>query len=135
MWFLTKIFIFRKQERSFLPPGVDAEVIDAVVDFLYRKAIEDKHVNRFFEDIDLDRLRHRQKVFLMMALSGPLNDSTKARMRRIHAPLLKWGLDDSHFDRILEHVAEGLRACQVDGEVIAAAARNLEGFRDDVLGR
>jgi truncated hemoglobin YjbI len=135
MWFLTKIFIFRKQERSFLPPGVDAEVIDAVVDFLYRKAIEDKHVNRFFEDIDLDRLRHRQKVFLMMALSGPPDDSTKARMRNSHAHLLKWELDDSHFDRILEHVAEGLRACQVDEEVIAAAAHNLEGFRDDVLGR
>ena len=135
MWFLTKIFIFRKQERFFLPPGVDAEVIDAVVDFLYRKAIEDKYVNRFFEDIDLDRLRHKQRVFLMMALSGPLDDSTKARMRNSHTHLLKWELDDSHFDRILEHVAEGLRACQVEEEVIAAAARNLEGFRDDVLGR
>ena len=133
MWFLTKIF--RKQERSFLPPGVDAEVIDAVVDFLYRKTIADKHINRLFEDVDLDQLRHRQKVFLMMALSGSPDDSTKARMRDSHAHLLKWGLDDSHFDRILEHVAEGLRACQVEEEVIAAAARNLEGFRDDVLGR
>lgn len=133
MWLLTKIF--RKQERSLLPPGVDAEVIDAVVDFLYRKAIADKHINRFFEDIDLDRLRHKQKVFLMMALSGPPDDSTKGRMRDSHAHLLKWGLDDSHFDRVLEHVAEGLRACQVDGAVIAAAARNIEGFRDDVLGR
>jgi truncated hemoglobin YjbI len=85
MWLLTKIFIFRKQERSFLPPGVDAEVIDAVVDFLYRKAIEDKHVNRFFEDIDLDQLRHKQKVFLMMALSGPPDGSAKARMRDSHA--------------------------------------------------
>jgi hemoglobin len=135
MWLLAKIFIFRKQERSFLPPGVDAEVIDAVVDFLYRKAIDDKHVNRFFEDVDLDRLRYKQKVFLMMALSGPPDDGTKARMRNSHAYLLKWGLDDSHFDRILEHVAEGLRACQVEEEVIAAAAHNLEGFRDDVLGR
>jgi hypothetical protein len=32
-------------------------------------------------------------------------------------------------------VAEGLRACQVDEAVIAAAARTLEAFRDDILGR
>lgn len=109
------------------------EAIDAAVDFLYRKALEDKQISRFFEEADLDRLRHKQKVFVSMALGGP--KYTGMGLSRAHDHLLRWGLDDTHFDRVLEHLRTALRELQVGEADIEVAIQGLEGYRDDVMGR
>lgn len=110
------------------------EAIDTAVDYLYRKAVADKHISRFFEDVDLDRLRYKQKMFLTMALGGP-NKYTGRDLREAHRPLLKWGLDDTHFDRVVEILVDALRHIQVSEEDIEAAIRNLGPLRNDVLVR
>lgn len=125
---------FFKRQKTSLYERLGEEAIDTVVDYLYREVLVDKHISRFFEDVDLDKLRYKQKMFLTMALGGP-NKYTGRDLRRAHGPLLKWGLDDTHFDRILEILRDALRHIQVSEEDIEAAIRNLEPFRNDVLVR
>lgn len=125
---------FFKRQKTSLYERLGEEAIDTAVDYLYREALADNHISRFFEDVDLDKLRYKQKMFLTMALGGP-NKYTGLDLRRAHSPLLKWGLDDTHFDRVLEILRDALRHIQVSEEDIEAAIRNLEPLRNDVLVR
>jgi hemoglobin len=125
---------FLKKNKTALYYRLGEETLDAAVDLLYRKVLDDPSISHFFEDVDIDRLRYRQKMFLTMALGGP-NKYKGRDLTRAHARLLKWGLDDSHFDRLLDHTRVALRQCQVGEEDIEVAINNLEGLRDDVLAR
>src|ERR1700743_3006962 len=78
-----------------------AGAVEAAVDRFYRKVLTDARVSRFFEGVDMDRQRAKQKGFRTMAFGGPHNYTGKD-MRTGHAPLLKMGLDDSHVDAIIE---------------------------------
>lgn len=56
-------------------------------------------------------------------------------MRNAHAPLVKKGLDSSHFDAVMEHLGATLTELNVPGELIAEAAAITESVRNDVLGK
>ena len=61
--------------------------VEAAVDNFYRKVLTDDRVSSFFEDVDMDRQRAKQKAFLTMAFGGPHNYSGKD-MRAAHARLV-----------------------------------------------
>ena len=44
--------------------------VEAAVDIFYRKVLSDDRISRFFEDVDMDRQRAKQKAFLTMDLAG-----------------------------------------------------------------
>ncbi len=113
--------------------GGDAAV-NAAVDIFYRKVLADDRINRFFEGVDMDRQAAKQKAFLTMAFGGPHN-YTGADMRRGHAHLVKNGLNDSHFDAVMENLAATLTELNVPAALIAEAAKIAESTRNDVLGR
>ena len=81
--------------------------VDAAVDVFYRKVLSDYRINRFFDGVDMDTQAAKQKAFLTMAFGGPNNYSGKD-MRDAHAKFVKMGLDDSHFDAVVEKLAETL---------------------------
>lgn len=113
--------------------GGDAAV-NAAVDVFYRKVLKDKRINRFFESVDMDKQAAKQKAFLTMALGGPNNYSGQD-MRKGHAQLVKNGLNDSHFDAVMENLAATLKELNVPDALIAEAAAIAESTRNDVLGR
>jgi hemoglobin len=113
--------------------GGDAAV-NAAVDIFYRKVLADDRINRFFEGVDMDKQAAKQKAFLTMAFGGPHNYTGKD-MRDGHAHLVKNGLNDSHFDAVMENLGATLKELNVPDELIAEAAAIAESTRNDVLGR
>jgi hemoglobin len=108
--------------------------VDAAVDIFYRKVLSDDRVNRFFDDVDMERQAAKQKGFLTMVFGGPNNYSGKD-MREGHKHLVARGLDDSHVDAIIELLGSTLKELGVADEDIAVAAGIAESVRDDVLSR
>ena len=113
--------------------GGDAAV-NAAVDVFYRKVMADDRINMFFEGVDMDKQSAKQKAFLTMALGGPSNYSGKD-MREGHAHLVAKGLNDSHFDAVMENLGATLTELGVPGDLIAEAAAIAESTRNDVLGK
>ena len=110
------------------------EAVDAAVDIFYRKVLSDSRINSFFEGVDMDRQVARQKAFLIMAFGGPHN-YTGADLRRGHQHLVARGLNDSHFDAVVELLGESLAELGVALALIAQVAAIAESTRNDVLNR
>lgn len=108
--------------------------VEAAVDNFYRKVLTDDRVSRFFEGVNMDTQRAKQKAFLTMAFGGPHNYTGKD-MRDGHAHLLKQGLDDSHVDAIIELLGATLRDMGVKESLIDQVAAIAESTRNDVLSR
>ncbi|WAR44366.1 group I truncated hemoglobin [Methylomonas rapida] len=108
--------------------------VNAAVDIFYRKVLDDHRINRFFDHTDMEKQAAKQKAFLTMAFGGP-NNYSGADMRRGHAHLVKMGLDDSHFDAVMEHLTGTLRELNVPQNLIDQVAAIAESTRTDVLGR
>ena len=108
--------------------------VDAAVEVFYRKVLSDDRISAFFEGIDMDRQAAKQKAFLTMAFGGP-HSYTGADMRRGHAHLVARGLNDSHFDAVVEHLGASLAELGVAPALIAQVAAIAESTRNDVLNR
>ena len=108
--------------------------VEAAVDNFYRKVLVDERVAHFFEDVDMERQRGKQKAFLTMAFGGPHNYSGKD-MRTGHARLVAMGLNDSHFDAIVELLGGTLKEMGVADNLIAQVAAIAESTRADVLNK
>lgn len=108
--------------------------IDAAVDLFYRKVLADDRISKFFDDVDMERQAAKQKGFLTMVLGGP-NNYTGKDMRDGHAHLVQRGLNDSHFDAVMENLGATLTELGVPDELIAEAAAIAESTRNDVLSR
>ncbi len=108
--------------------------VNAAVDIFYRKVLSDYRINRFFDHTDMDQQIAKQKAFFTMAFGGP-NNYTGKDMRSAHAHLVKMGLDNSHFDAVMEHLGATMTELNVPPELIAEAAAIAESARKDVLGK
>lgn len=108
--------------------------VNQAVDIFYRKVLSDKEVSHFFDGIDMDKQRAKQKSFLSMVFGGP-NNYTGRTMKESHAHLLKKGLNDKHVDIIINHLGSTLKELGVDQEDIKKVAYIAESVRNDVLGR
>ena len=111
-----------------------AAAVEAAVELFYRKVLADRRISHFFEGADLRRLAGHQKAFLTMAFGGPARYRGNA-LRAGHAHLVARGLDDSHFDAVIELLGQTLAELGVAPHLIAQAAAVAESVRDDVLGR
>ncbi len=111
-----------------------AAAVDAAVDIFYRKVLSDDRVSRFFDGVDMDAQRNKQKAFLTMAFGGPHNYTGKD-MRTAHARLRTVGLDDTHVDTIIELLGATLKELGVSDQLVSQVAAIAESTRADVLGR
>ncbi|MEN9757594.1 MAG: hypothetical protein RL755_1781 [Pseudomonadota bacterium] len=108
--------------------------VNAAVDIFYRKVLADQRINHFFDGVDMDKQAAKQKAFLTMAFGGPANYSGKD-MREGHAKLVQMGLNDSHFDAVIENLAATLSELGVSAELIGQVAAIAQTTRADVLGK
>jgi hemoglobin len=96
--------------------------------------LEDYRINRYFNNVDMEQQAAKQKAFLTMAFGGP-NNYTGQDMRNAHARLVKMGLDDSHFDAVMENLTATLQELNVPENLIAQVDALAETTRNDVLGK
>jgi hemoglobin len=108
--------------------------VDAAVDTFYRLVLDDYRINRFFDHSDVDRLIAKQKAFFTMAFGGP-NHYTGTDMRTAHARFVKMGLNDSHFDAVMENLNATLAELGVPSDLAAEVTAIAESTRADVLGK
>ncbi len=111
-----------------------APAMDAAVDIFYRKVLSDERISHFFEDVDMERQAAKQKAFLTMVTGGPAN-YTGADMRKGHAHLVAQGLNDGHFDAVVELLAGTLTELGANAADIAEVGALANSVRDDVLNR
>lgn len=111
-----------------------APAVKAAVDIFYGKVLADARIAHFFEGVDMANQAGKQRAFLVMAFGGP-NTYTGADMRRGHAHLVARGLNDMHFDAVVENLAGTLSELGVSAGDIGEVAKIAESVRDDVLGR
>jgi len=112
--------------------GKDA--IDAAVEIFYGKVLSDDRIKHFFNDIDMNRQRGKQKAFLAFAFGGPVKYTGKD-MREGHKHLVERGLNDDHFNAVAENLKTTLEELNVPGELIDQVLAIAESTRDDVLNR
>jgi hemoglobin len=108
--------------------------VEQAVDIFYRKMLLDERVAAYFESVDMDRQRAKQKAFLTMVFGGP-NAYAGKDMRAAHAGLVQRGLNDLHVDVVIEHLGATLKELGAGDEQIAAVAALANSVRGDVLGR
>jgi hemoglobin len=108
--------------------------VDAAVDIFYRRVLKDPRISRFFEDVDMDAQREKQKAFLSMVFGGPHEYKGKD-LRKAHAKLVEQGLDDGHFDAVAEHLQATLEKLDVPKPLIEQVMAIAGGTRGDVLNR
>ena len=109
--------------------------VDAAVDLFYTKVLADDRIKHFFEGVDMKRQAGHQKAFLTYAFGGSPNYSGK-NMREGHKHLVeKMGLNDSHFDAVMENLGATLTELGVAPDLIQEAAGIAESTRNDVLNR
>jgi len=111
-----------------------APAVDKAVDIFYRKVLADDRINEYFDGVDMDAQAAKQKSFITMALGGP-NNYTGLDMRKAHAKLVERGLNDGHFDAVVENLGNTLTELGVPGDTVKGIAEQLEGLRADILGR
>lgn len=109
--------------------------MDAAVDKFYGKVLADDRIKHFFEGVDMVNQTKHQKVFLTYAFGGIPNYPGKS-MRKAHAHLVeKMGLNDSHFDAVIELLGATLKELGVADDLIGEVAAIGESTRNDVLNR
>ncbi len=108
--------------------------VEAAVDRFYQKVLADDRIKHFFEGVDMKKQIGKQKAFLTMVFGGPTN-YTGLDMRKGHAHLVERGLNDSHFDAVVENLGQTLTELGVGSGLIAQVAALAESVRSDVLGR
>jgi len=108
--------------------------VDAAVDLFYQKVLADGRINSFFASVDLTKQRGKQKAFLTMVFGGPSNYDG-VDMRHGHAHLVAKGLNDSHFNAVVENLGQTLKELGVQDDLIQQVAALAETVRNDVLGR
>jgi len=111
------------------PPAVEA-----AVDIFYRKVLTDDRISHFFDGVDMDLQRAKQKAFLTMAFGGPHNYSGKD-LRAGHARIQSMGLNDTHVDAVIELLGATLQELDVPDALIQQVAAIANSVRSDVLGR
>ena len=109
-----------------------APAVEAAVEIFYRRILEDRRVNHFFNSIDMKAQLNKQKNFLTMAFGGPALSS--ANLRAVHQPLVNKGLTVQHYEIVVIHLEETLQELGVAASLIQEVMALVEGTRKDVLG-
>lgn len=122
-----------KEETLFHKLG-GKEAVNAAVDIFYQKVLADDRIKHFFQDVDMERQRGRQKAFLTFAFGGSPN-YPGGNLRDAHRPLLKMGLNESHFVAVMENLGSTLKELGVSDVLIAEVAGIANSVKDDVLCR
>ncbi|MCW5199485.1 group 1 truncated hemoglobin, partial [Desulfobulbus sp. F1] len=123
-----------QEQQSLYDQLGGAPAIDAAVKGFYKKVLADSRVNGFFKGVDMNRQIAMQKAFLTFAFGGP-NAYQGRDLKAAHAHLVARGLNDSHFDVIVEHLGATLKELGVKDELIAHAAKVANSVRGDILGK
>lgn len=108
--------------------GKDA--LEAAVDRFYERVLADDRIAHFFNTVDMETQRKKQKRFLAVVFGA--NDKWEGKdMRQAHAHL---DLEEVHFQAVAEQLQGALNDLKVPDELVAEVMTIAASTHDDVLG-
>lgn len=107
------------------------ETVNKLVDAFYVRMLADDNVKGFFEGVDMNKLKGHQQKFIAFAIGGP-NNYEGRDMKTAH---LGMGLNDSHYDSLVDNLSDAMDSLGVSEDDIVAVVAKVESLRNDVLGR
>lgn len=109
------------------------EALGAAVDIFYDKIMNDDSINLFFEGVDMQKQKNKQRAFLAYAFGGPVKYTGKD-MRRAHDRPREMGMTEEHFKTVAGHLVETLKELKVSQDLIDEVAAIALSVKEDVLG-
>ena len=110
------------------------ETVEKASHFLYVNILRDHRIKHFFENVDIEKQKRKMSAFLTYIFGGP-SLYTGRDMRRAHKDAVDHGLNDDHFDAMIDCVSEALDELRIDNKTINEVTKTIEKHRDDVLNR
>jgi hemoglobin len=108
------------------------QTVDTAVNLFYDHVINDERINHFFRWVDMETQSYKMKKFLAYAFGAPINFSGIS-LKESHSHLVKAGLNDEHFDAVVENLVATLRELGIAEDLIEQVANIAEGTREDIL--
>ena len=113
--------------------------LNEVVDLFYCKILADDRVNFFFgsaefDGVDMEKQIQHQRAFMKMMMGGKSLYKGK-NLEKPHKHLVEKGLNDAHFDVVMEHMNATLRELGIANAVIDKVMEQLQSLRDKILCR
>lgn len=105
--------------------------IEAAVDAFYVRVLADTRIRDFFENINMNKQRRKQKEFLSAAFGGP-EPWTGKDMRAAHSEL---ELKEEHFNAVAENLQKTLEELKVSKELVGEVMSVAASTKDAVLNR
>ena len=109
--------------------------LDAAVAQFYKIVLADERIAHFFAGTDMARLAMHQRLFLKYAFGGMPNYPGQVMRKAHHRLVHEMGLNESHFEAVLEDLGQSLRDLGATEDIIAEVVAVAETTRDDVLDR
>ena len=106
--------------------------VNAAVDLFYRKVLADNTLAPYFETVNMDEQRAKQKSFLTVAFGGP-NNYTGKDLRAAHAGSVEKGMNESHFGAVAGHLQATLEELKVPAPLIDEVMAIAGSTKNDVL--
>lgn len=111
-----------------------SDTINELVRIFYDRVQADPRLGPFFPHTDMATLRARQAMFITMLLGGSRSFNGRD-LTTAHAGARAQGLNDAHFDALLEHFEKSLQELDVAEDFTREILALLETTRNAVLGR
>jgi hemoglobin len=93
--------------------------LEAAVEIFYEKLVADETLSKFFEGVDLLKLKNHQRKFLTIALTEiPKDLDVAGMMKDKHKRLFAMGLNETHFDTVAGHLVATLKGLQVPDALV-----------------
>ena len=109
------------------------DAVNAAVDIFYDKVFSDPMLIPFFEGVDKEKQRHKQKVFLAYAFGG-LPNYDGQNLRDAHKRLVEEkGLGEAHFGAVAGHLQKTLEELNVPADLMQEVMTIAASTHDDVL--
>jgi hemoglobin len=103
--------------------------VKTAVSVFYDRVVDDASLEKWFDGVDLGKLRSHQRAFLTAALGGPELFAGRD-LATAHAGM---AITDAAFTSIREHLADTLADLDVSPDIIATVSAKVESLRSQVV--
>ena len=107
------------------------QVLHAAVDRFYEGLLSDKRLLPFFEGSNIQVLKWHQFNFMSVAFSAvPVGLNVPNMVLEKHKRLFDMGLNETHFDIMMEHLRSTFAELEIDPHLVEEAVQVLKPLRD-----
>lgn len=103
--------------------------VSAAVDDFYRRVLADPELAGYFTDVNVDRVKAHQRMFIAAAVGAPAAYRGRP-MREAHAGL---HIRNADFDRVVDHLVATLSSLGVSDLIIGRIADVLAPLRAQIV--